>query len=747
MPCSLHTTDFGTETQPFMTLKEQTEELVTKPLTRFVEKVLSYTKGKNPEKVNKSILESDFISRDLSWLQFNFRVLDQARSDKRNLFEKMKFLAITASNFDEFFMIRVGSLYNYIDFNRERMDYSGLREHQFRQTLLTESQEFYNAQNLLFNNDLRPQFRKNGFEIGRIDDLTEKETEVVFDFFKRTIHPMLTPMMLDVYHTFPIVLNKTLTFGVITRMEDNPKNPLRLSFVQVPQNLSRFYEINRGEYILLLPVEEIIRWQMDKLFRNIEIVSTNLFRVIRNGDISIEESDDIESDLVDEVRRQLSNRKTGRVVRLEIEDNYSVHLIKILKERWDIDNDNIFVSNNIIDYTCLWQIINHVDFKDRLPINLPQVQPLFYPQEGRNVSMFDILKKQDLLLHHPFNSMEPVLRMLEEAATDPHVLSIKLTIYRLARHSRIIDALLKAAENGKYVSVLFEVKARFDEENNIRQAQRLQKAGCFVIYGLGSYKTHTKLCLIVRKEEDKVTRFVHLASGNYNEETSKIYTDIGLLSSKEIYANDVSEFFNVITGHSKPDQYEYLITSPRDMRNQLIALIRQEAANVQKGLTGGIVIKLNSLEDQSTIEELYKASQAGVKIKLIVRGMCCLRPGRPGLSENIEVRSIVGDFLEHTRLYYFNNAGEPLVYCGSADMMNRSFDRRLESLFLIADTNLRRMVINILHFNLADNVNSYIMLEDGSYVQYQLQEGEPEVNIHKLFYSLKEEELSQSCLF
>lgn len=730
-----------------MTLKEQTDELVTKPLTKFVDKVLSYTKGKTPEKVNKSILESDYISRDLSWLQFNFRVLDQCRSDKRNVFEKLKFLAITASNFDEFFMIRLGSLYNYIDFNRERLDYSGLRETQFRQTLLSESQEFFNAQNALFTNELLPQFKKNGFEIIGISDLNEEQKELVFEYFKLTIHPMLTPMMLDLYHTFPIVLNKTLTFGVITRMEDNTKNPLRLSFVQVPQNLPRFFEIPNGDCKMMLPIEEIIRWQMDKLFRNIEIVSINMFRIIRNGDISIEESDDVEADLVDEVRRQLSTRRTGRVVRMEIEDNYSVFMMKILKERWDLDNDNLFVTNCLMDFTCLWQIINHPDFKVRLPINPPTVAPMFYPETSRKVSIFEILKKQDLLLHHPFNSMDPVLRMLEEAATDSNVLSIKLTIYRLAKNSRIIEALLKAAENGKYVSVLFEVKARFDEENNIRHAQRLQKAGCFVIYGLGSYKTHTKLCLIVRKEEDKVSRYVHLASGNYNEDTSKMYTDIGLLSSKEIYANDVSEFFNVITGHSNPEHYEYLITSPIDMRNDLIELIRIEAENARNGLPSGILIKVNSLEDQSSIEELYKASQAGVNIKLVVRGICCLRPGRPGLSENIEVKSIVGDFLEHTRVYYFHNGGNPKVYGGSADMMNRSFDRRLESLFMISDLNLRKLTINILRYNLLDNTNSYIMLEDGSYVKYQLLEGEKEINIHKLFYNLKVEDLSNESLF
>jgi polyphosphate kinase len=730
-----------------MTLKEQTEELVTKPLTKFVDRVLSYTKAKTPDKIHRSIAESDFISRDLSWLQFNFRVLDQVKSDKRNLFEKLKFLAITASNFDEFFMIRVGSLYNYLDFKRERMDYSGLRETQFRSMLLNESQEFFRSQNQVFEQELKPLFKKNGFEIVGIDDLEENEKEIVFDYFKRTVHPMLTPMLLDIYHTFPIVLNKTLTFGVITKMEENPKNPIRLSFVQVPQNLGRFFEILRGELKILLPIEEIIRWQMDKLFRNIEIVSINLFRVLRNGDISIEESDDVEADLVDEVKRQLSTRKTGRVVRVDVEDNYSSDMMRILKERWDIDSDNVFITENLIDYTSLWQIINHADFRDRMPLNPPQVLPISYPQDARSGSIFELLKKQDILMHHPFNSMEPVMKMLEEAASDPYVLSIKLTIYRLAKNSRIIEALLKAAENGKYVSVLFEVKARFDEENNIKQAQRLQKAGCFVIYGLGNYKTHTKLCLIVRKEEDKVTRFVHLASGNYNEETSKIYTDIGILSSKEIYANDVSEFFNVITGHSKPDIYEYLITSPRDMRNQLVGMIRLEAENARKGLPSGIVLKINSLEDQTSIEELYKASQAGVPIKLIVRGICCLRPGRQGLSESIKVKSIVGDFLEHTRVYYFNNAGSPKVYGGSADMMNRSFDRRLESLFLITDDKLKKQVISILHYNLLDNVNSYVMTEDGSYVKYQLQESESEINIHKLFYNFSEKDLMQNCLF
>jgi polyphosphate kinase len=342
--------------------------------------------------------------------------------------------------------------------------------------------------------------------------------------------------------------------------------------------------------------------------------------------------------------------------------------------------------------------------------------------------------------------MEPVLELLEKAADDPYVLSIKITIYRLARESRVTSALLKAAENGKHVAVLFEVKARFDEENNLREAQRLQKAGCFVIYGVSSLKTHTKLLLIVRKEEDdRVYRYVHLSSGNYNETTSRLYVDIGLLTTKEVYANDVSEFFNVITGHSQPAAYRNLITSPRDMRIQLCNLVRREAENAKQGIPSGIVIKLNSFQDKELIDELYAASQAGVSIKLIVRGMCCLRPGRKGVSENIQVISVVGEYLEHSRIYYFHNAGEPKVYIGSADAMVRSFDRRIESLFLLDEDILKRQAINNLRYNLKDNVNSYVMQEDGTYVKKELN-GEEPFNIHKEFYHVTREIVMEARL-
>jgi polyphosphate kinase len=343
--------------------------------------------------------------------------------------------------------------------------------------------------------------------------------------------------------------------------------------------------------------------------------------------------------------------------------------------------------------------------------------------------------------------MEPVLELLEKAAEDPYVLSIKITIYRLAKSdSRVSAALLKAAEAGKHVSVLFEVKARFDEENNLREAQKLQKAGCFVIYGVSSLKTHTKLLLIVRNEPDRVYRYVHLSSGNYNEATSRLYTDIGLLSTSEAYANDVSEFFNVITGHSQPTSYRNLITSPRDMRHQLMSLIRTEAENIRDGKPAGIIIKFNSVQDKEFIDALYAASQAGVPIKLIVRGMCCLRPGRAGLSENIEVISIVGEYLEHSRIYYFHNADDPKVYIGSADAMVRSFDRRIESLFLLEQEMLRKQAMNILRYNLRDNVNAYTMKEDGTYVIKE-QNGEEPFNIHKEFYKVSKEIIQDVKLF
>ena len=693
------------------------------------------------------IEESDYISRDLSWLQFNYRVLDQAKNEERTIFERLKFFAITASNLDEFFMIRVGSLYNYLDYGKQRIDYSGLREIPFRKKLLLESQIFFKDQTDYYLEALKPLFEQNNFEVLSIDRIHQKERERTKDYFKKFIHPMLTPMVYDGYHTFPVLMNKVLTFGVVTKALKGKKEGKKLSFVQIPQNLPRFFEITRRDKIIFVPIEEIIADNIEKLFRNVSILGSSLFRITRNGDFTLEESDDIEANFIEELQSKLQTRKTGRVVRIELIGRENKWIMKTLKDRWELDDFNIFITDNdsLLDFTAFWQIVNHPEFADQQAELTRPVPPLSFPSQKPD-NIFDLLKSQDILLHMPYNSMEPVLELLEKAADDPGVLAIKLTIYRLAKDSRVTSALLKAAENGKHVSVLFEVKARFDEENNMKEAKKLQKAGCFVIYGIGSYKTHTKLLLIVRKEGKKVTRYVHMSSGNYNENTSRLYTDLGLMSTNEVYAEDISEFFNVITGHSRPNYYEYLITAPGDMRNKLIELIRTEAQHAKNGLSSGIVLKINSLQDKELMEELYLASSEGVPIKLIVRGICCLRPGRQGLSEKIEVVSIVGDYLEHSRIYYFHNLGNPKVYGGSADIMVRSFDRRIESLFLIVDETCKRQAINILNYNLKDNVNTYIMNEDGNYLKKEA-EGEKLFNIHHEFFNVTMDEIMDVRLF
>lgn len=700
------------------------------------------------ETINTRIRESPLISRDLSWIKFNYRVLDQVTKEDKTVFEKLKFLAITQSNLDEFFMIRVGSLINYIDYGKQRMDYSGLREIEFKRTLLTNVKTFCDDQHARFIEDLSHEFSANNFIIQKdLDVLDPKSQAKIKTYFKKTVFPMLTPMTFDTHHTFPILMNLVLAFAVETKIPGSKDKHRKLTFVQIPQNLPRFYEIKIDQKLVFIPLEEIIRHYIDRLFRNMDIMSVNLMRITRNGDFTLEESDDIDANFVDEIKSKLKTRKTGRVVRLEVEEGFNKSIIKNLKSKYSIDDLSVFKvpKTALIGYTGLWQIVGNEFFRDKIPSLKAPVLPLSYPIDD-DYTIFDVLSKKDVLLHHPYNSMEPVLDLLEKSAEDPGVLSIKLTIYRLARDSRITAALLKAAENGKHVAVLFELKARFDEENNIKEAQKLQKAGCFVIYGISSYKTHTKLLLIVRKEKRGITRYLHMSTGNYNESTAKLYTDLSLMTTNEVYANDVSEFFNVITGHSQPSDYEYLITSPHQMRPKLIELIRNEAQNARDNKPSGIVIKINSLQDKEVIEELYLASQAGVKIRLIIRGICCIRPGQQGLSENITVRSLVGNYLEHSRIFYFHNENDPLLYAGSADIMVRSFDRRLESLFRIVDVDLKNQLICNLVYNLKDNVNAYEMQEDGSYIPTVPSNG-TKFNIHEEFFRLTRQKINDSQLF
>lgn len=699
---------------------------------------------KSMQKSHEIQLKAKFISRDLSWLKFDERVLDQACDKSKSLFDRLKFLAITASNLDEFFTIRIGSLYNYIDFGKERTDYSGLREVPFKQMLISSAQEFSQEKHRLFVDEILPLFPENGLLLASFSDLSTVEQSEVETYFNRTIYPMLTPMVFDHTHTFPSLLAKTLIFGVVTIGGPEKKGgkgkserDRKISFVQIPLNLARFYVIEREDKIVFLPIEELIRQQLQVLYRNVEIESMTLFRITRNGDFDLVEHEDTETDFVDEIKKKIKDRRLGRVTRVEVEQEHSEFLLGEMLKRWSLEKSDIFVKTAILDFTSFWQILKHSEFKGQMAVNPPVVPPLGLKsiQIG---DIFETMKRGDILLHHPYNNFEPVIQLLEQAADDPHVLAIKITLYRISKNSRIASALLRAAEQGKHVSVLFEVKARFDEENNIREATRLQKAGCFVIYGIPGLKTHTKLLQVIRNEGTHVMSYAHLSSGNYNEDTAKLYTDLGLLTTDIRITQDIAEFFNVITGHSMPTHYEHLITAPRDMRNRLIEMIQHEVDNHKAGLPAGICWKINSLQDTLTMEALYKASKAGVPILLIVRGICCLRPQRTGLSENIYIKSIVGNYLEHTRIFYFHNNEDPKVYGGSADVMVRSFDRRIESLFELVNSRAKNLAITILNWNLRDTVNSYEMQEDGNY--WKVESDEP-FNIHQEFYHLNEEDL------
>lgn len=683
---------------------------------------------------NTQLLQSDYISRDLSWLKFNDRVLDQVNNPDLNLFEKFKFLAIASSNLDEFQTVRVGSLYNYLDFDKQRIDYSGLDENTFRKVLLKKIKKFVSQRSKIYRTQLQPKFIHYGFKIIKYETLNTSQKNQVNHFFDDMIYPMLTPMVYDQTHVFPSLLPENLILGIITlenqtSLFTETEEQKKVSFVQIPANLSRFYELKTENEILFLPLEEVIRNNLYKLYKNVTIVSSDLFRIIRNGDFEIEDYDHDEN-IIHEMKEKIRGRKLERVVFMIAESSISPFMKNLLKEKWKIDNLNILYNDDLMDFTCLWEIINHQIYK---PYRTKFPQSVLPENFNKDLSIFDNIKENDILLHHPYNSFEPVLNLIEKAADDPNVLSIKLTIYRLAKNSRVTAALLRAAKNHKHVSVLIEIKARFDEENNIREAEKLQKAGCFVIYGIGWFKTHTKLMLIVRKENDEIVQYAHLASGNYNEDTLKTYSDLSFLTTRKEYTKDITEFFNVITGHSKPDSYQYLITSPSEMRKSLLTFINEEIKNSKQGKPSGICLKVNSLEDRKIIDTLYKASQAGVKVELIVRGICCLRPGKKGLSENIKVRSLVGNYLEHARVFYFHNIGNPKVFVGSADIMVRSFDKRIESIFQITNINLKKQLLHILSTNLMDNYNTYELKENGEYQKIK-NDGKNIINTHRYLF-------------
>ncbi|MCI8527790.1 MAG: RNA degradosome polyphosphate kinase [Lachnospiraceae bacterium] len=652
-----------------------------------------------------------YTNREMSWLLFDQRVLNEARDKTIPLFERIKFLSITASNLDEFFMIRVASLWDMVNAKYQKQDIAGMNPMQQLEHLNTAIHGLVDLQYSTYNRSLVPQLRQNGLQIiGRHEDLTEEEADFVDQYFEEHVYPVLTPMALDSSRPFPLIRNKTLNIAALVHKK-NSKEELEFATVQVPGVLSRIVELpkeGRGKKIILL--EEIIERNIQKLFLSNDIVCAYPFRIMRNADLTIAE--DEAADLLKEIEKQVKKRQRGEAIRLEVEAGCDKRLLKILKEELHIEEENIYVIDGPLDLTVLMKLYGMEGFQH---LKAPAFIPQQVPQLPAGCVIFDEIKKGDILLHHPYQSFEPVVEFIRQAAKDPEVLAIKQTLYRVSGNSPIIAALEKAADNGKQVTVLVELKARFDEENNIVWAKKLEKAGCHVIYGLLGLKTHSKITLVVRREEDGIRRYVHLGTGNYNDATAKLYTDIGLLTCSEAIGEDATAVFNMLSGYSEPLAWNKLALAPLWLKDRFLYLIDREKKYARSGRPARIIAKMNSLCDQDMIAALYEASAAGVKIDLIIRGICCLKTGIKGVSENITVRSIVGNFLEHSRIFYFENDEHYEIYCSSADWMPRNLERRVEILFPVERTELKEKLLHILQCQLKDNVKASVLQEDGTY--------------------------------
>lgn len=656
-----------------------------------------------------------FVNRELSWLKFDDRVLSEARDKSLPLFERLKFLSITSSNLDEFFMVRVASLKDQVHAGYEKTDIAGLTPKEQLSEISKQTHELVHVQYNTFNRSLLPALEKAGLHlITEHESLTNKQKEYVDRYFEDNIYPVLTPMAMDSSRPFPLIRNKTLNIGALISQKEKKKGKESLVFatVQVPSVLPRVIEIPSGkeEVRSVILLEEIIERNIDKLFLSYDVVCAHPYRIMRNADLTIDE--DEAEDLLVEIQKQLKKRQWGEVIRLEAEEKMDERLLKILKTEFAIKNDDIFAISGPLDLTMLMKVYGLDGFEK---YKTPKYIPAPVPQFQNDKDIFQVIREGDVFLHHPYMSFDPVVNFVRQAAKDPDVLAIKQTLYRVSGNSPIIAALAQAAENGKQVSVLVELKARFDEENNIVWAKMLEKAGCHVIYGLVGLKTHSKITLVVRRDETGIRRYVHLATGNYNDSTAKLYTDCGIFTCDERFGEDATAVFNMLSGYSEPKKWNKLIVAPIWMKERFLKLIDREAENAKKGIPAHIVGKMNSLCDPVIISALYYASSCGVKIDLLVRGICCLKVGMPGISENIHVRSIVGDFLEHSRIFYFYNAGSEEVYMGSADWMPRNLDRRVEIVFPIEDEEIKKEAIHILEVEFKDNVKAHILQADGTY--------------------------------
>ncbi|HJA92836.1 MAG TPA: RNA degradosome polyphosphate kinase [Candidatus Eisenbergiella merdipullorum] len=670
-----------------------------------------------------------YTNRELSWLLFDKRVLSEARDRQIPLFERLKFLSITASNLDEFFMVRVASLKDMVNAKYTKKDIAGLTAGEQLSEITAAAHELVAQQYSTYNRSLLPLLKANGLTVvEKHEDLDEKQAAYVDDYFEENVYPVLTPMAVDSSRPFPLIRNKSLNIGSLLSRKGEKKE-LEFATVQVPSVLARVVEIPAGEdgnrAVILL--EEIIERNISKLFLNYDVVCSHPFRIMRNADLTIDE--DEAEDLLKEIEKQLKKRQWGQAIRLEVEAGIDKRLLSIIKKELSIEEEDIYRIDGPLDLTFLMKMYGLSGFEH---LKAEKYEPQPVPEFMGEGSVFDQIKKGDILLHHPYQSFEPVVRFVREAAKDPEVLAIKQTLYRVSGNSPIIAALAQAAENGKQVSVLVELKARFDEENNIVWAKKLEKAGCHVIYGLVGLKTHSKITLVVRREEDGIRRYVHLGTGNYNDATAKQYTDIGMMTCSEAIGEDATAVFNMLSGYSEPLSWNKLSLAPLWLKDKFLYLIGREAEHAKAGEKGHIVAKMNSLCDRDVIAALYAASAAGVKIDLIVRGICCLKVGIPGVSENITVRSIVGTFLEHCRIFYFENAGKSEVYCGSADWMPRNLERRVEILFPVEDPKLKEKLIHILDVQMADTLKAQVLLPDGSYEKVDRRGKEP-INAQEVF--------------
>ena len=665
-----------------------------------------------------------YNNRELSWLDFNYRVLDEAFRKDNPILERVKFLAISASNLDEFFMVRVAGIMEQINSNYKKKDPSGLSPKQQLAQINEKTRDFLNKQYQGLKKSIKPTLNQKNIAFLEIKDLNSEQKRYVDTYFNKIIFPVLTPLAVDKSRPFPLLANKSLNLAV-RLSKDGETN---FALVQVPSILPRFLELPSADdkkYFIL--IENIIIEKLPQLFELHRIKACCQFRITRNSDLDIDEE---AADLLVEIQRSIKKRKRGEPVRLELLKSCDQKTRDFLVKMLSIKEEDIYELSGPLDLTFLMKFSQIKGFdKFRFDPIVPVDPPADFWGEK---SVFEAIKQRDRLVHHPYESFNAVVNFINQAAADKNVLAIKQTLYRVSGKSPIIDALIKAAENGKQVTVLVELKARFDEENNVIWAKKLEQAGCHVIYGVYGLKTHCKILLVVRQEDEGIKRYIHMATGNYNDSTAKVYTDIGFFTCRESFGADASSLFNTLTGYSRPPEYSKLIVAPIKMRSFFEKMIENEIQNAEKGLPSGITIKINSLVDEEMIRLLYRASNAGVKVDLIVRGICCLIPGIAGFSENITVRSIVGQFLEHSRIYKFCCSENPQIFIGSADLMPRNLDKRVELIFPIEDDGLKLRIDNILNIMLSDTTNAKVQNSDAKYSKIDMR-GKERISSQKYF--------------